>query len=176
MHVITSMLHWIREVRGLYGWLGHLSKVVLWFMLNSRRASGDRVTSRNVDNAQWWLGSCTACWKARWSWESGHYMGWTRCDGDGRDSMLGPIQSCVYRWDSICNYLPAEMYEMGMTLQLIWEQTNGHYHGRLPVDQDHTGAIRMKIEFGSITEDVRVVVILKEKLYWEDSMVRPVTW
>jgi hypothetical protein len=29
VHVTTGMLHWTREVRGLYGRLGHLSKVVL---------------------------------------------------------------------------------------------------------------------------------------------------
>ena len=29
VHVTTGMLHWTREVRGLFGRLGHLSKVVL---------------------------------------------------------------------------------------------------------------------------------------------------
>ena len=46
-------------------------------------------------------------------------MGRTRCGGDGRNSMLGPIQSDAYRWDGIRNYLRAVMYEVGMTLQLI---------------------------------------------------------
>ena len=46
-------------------------------------------------------------------------MGRTRFDGEGRNSMLGPIQSDAYRWDGIRNYLRAVMYEVGMTLQLI---------------------------------------------------------
>ena len=102
-------------------------------------------------------------------------MGRTRFGGDGRNSMLGPIQSDAYRWNGIRNYLRAMMYEVGMTLQLIWEQTDGHYHDRLYVDQDHTEAVRVQTKDGSILEDVRVVDMLKEQSCWKDSMVGSVT-
>jgi hypothetical protein len=46
-------------------------------------------------------------------------MGRTRCGGDGRNSMLGPIQSDAYRWDNIRNYSSVGLYEVSMTLQLM---------------------------------------------------------
>ena len=54
-------------------------------------------------------------------------------------------------------------------------QTDGHYHDRLYVDQDHTEAVRVQTKDGSILEDVRVVDMLKEQSCWKDSMVRSVT-
>jgi hypothetical protein len=77
--------------------------------------------------------------------------------------MLGPIQSDAYRWDGIHNYLRAVMYEVWMNLQLILEQTDGHYHDRLYADQDHTEVVRVHTKDGSILEDVRVVDTLKEQ-------------
>ncbi len=90
-------------------------------------------------------------------------MGRTRCGGDGRNSMLEPIQSDVYHWDGFRNYSPTWLYEVCMTLQLIWEQTDGHYHDRLYVDQDHTGVVRVQTKDESILEDVQVVDMLKEQ-------------
>ncbi len=77
--------------------------------------------------------------------------------------MLGPIQSDIYRWDGIRNYSPTWLYEVYMTLQSIWEQTDGHYHDRLYVNQDQTGVVRVQTTDGSILEDVRVVDMLKEQ-------------
>ena len=90
-------------------------------------------------------------------------MGRTRCGGDGRNSMLGPIQSDAYRWDGIRNYSPVGLYEVSMTLQLMWEQTDGHYHDRLYVNQDQIGVIRVQNKDASILEDARVVDMLKEQ-------------
>ena len=157
------MLQWTREAWGLHGQLEYISDDILSLMLDSGASLEIRVTSRDVDNAEWWLGFHTTCWKARWSWASRRYMGRTRCGGDGRNSMLGPIQSDAYRWDGICNYSRAGLYEVCTTLQLIWEQTDGHYHDRLYVDQDHTELVRVQTKDGSILEDVRVVDMLKEQ-------------
>ncbi len=74
------------------------------------------MTSRDVDNAEWWLNLAQPAERqddreiadAIW-----------RCGGDGRNNMLGPIQSDAYRWDGICNYLRAGFYEVCTTLQLI---------------------------------------------------------
>ena len=77
--------------------------------------------------------------------------------------MLGPIQSDAYRWGGIRNYSPAGLYEVCMTLQLIWEQIGGHYHDRLYVNQDQTGVVQVQTKDGSILEDVRVVDMLKEQ-------------
>ena len=90
-------------------------------------------------------------------------MGRTRCGGDGRNSMLGPIQSDVYRWDGIRSYSPTWLYEVCMTFQLIWEQTDGYYHDHLYVDQDHTELVQVQTKDGSILEDVQVVDMLKEQ-------------
>ena len=90
--------------------------------------------------------------------------------------MLGPIQSDAYRWDNIRNYSSVGLYEVSMTLQLMWEQTDGHYHDRLYVNQDQTGVVRVQTKDGSKLEDVRVVDMLKEQSWWKDSMVRSVTW
>ncbi len=90
-------------------------------------------------------------------------MGRTRCGGDGRNSTLGPTQSDAHRWDGIINYSPTWLYEVCMTLQLIWEQTDGHYHDRLYVDQDHTEVVWVQIKDGSMLEDVWVVDMLKEQ-------------
>ncbi len=79
------------------------------------------------------------------------------------ESMLGPIQRDAYRWDGIINYSLTWLYEVCTTLQLIWEQTNGHHHDRLYVDQDHTELVRLQTKDGSILEDVRVVDMLKEQ-------------
>jgi hypothetical protein len=157
------MLQWTREAWGLHGRLEYILDDILSLMLDSDASLEIRVTSMDVDNAEWWLGFHTTCWKARWSWESRRYMGRTRCGGDGRNSMLGPIQSDAYRWDGICNYSRAGLYEVCTTLQLIWEQTDGHYHDRLYVDQDHTELVRVQTKDGSILEDVRVVDMLKEQ-------------
>ncbi len=90
-------------------------------------------------------------------------MGRTRCGNDGMNSMPGPIQSDAYRWDGIRNYSPIGLYAVCMTLQLIWEQTDGHYHDHLYVDQDHTEVVRVQTKDGSILEYVRVIDMLKEQ-------------
>ncbi len=62
VHFNANMLQRTREVRGLHERLGHPSNDVLKIMLDHIITSPDiRVTSRDVDNAEQWLGRCTAC-------------------------------------------------------------------------------------------------------------------
>jgi hypothetical protein len=61
VHVITGMLHWTREVRGLLGDWDTYQKLSCDSYWTQGASLGTRVTSRDVDNAEWWLGSYTTC-------------------------------------------------------------------------------------------------------------------
>ncbi len=61
MHVNADMLQRTREVRDLHERLGHPSNDVLKVMLDHSTSPDIRVTSWDVDNAERWLGPCTAC-------------------------------------------------------------------------------------------------------------------
>jgi hypothetical protein len=60
VHVNADMLQRTREVRDLHERLGHPSNDVLRIMLDHSTFPDIRVTSRDVDNAERWLGPCTA--------------------------------------------------------------------------------------------------------------------
>ncbi len=61
VYVNADMLQRAREVRELHERLGHPSKDVMKVMLDHSTSPDIRVTSRDVDNAERWLGPCTPC-------------------------------------------------------------------------------------------------------------------
>ncbi len=63
MYVKADTLQRAREVRELHERLGHLSNDVLKVMSDHSTSRDIPVTLRDVDNAEHWLGPCTACLK-----------------------------------------------------------------------------------------------------------------
>ncbi len=61
VHLNADMLQRTREVRDLHERLGHRSNDVVKVMLDHSTSPDIRVTSRDVNNAERWLGPCTAC-------------------------------------------------------------------------------------------------------------------
>ncbi len=61
VHANADMLQRTREVRDLHERLGHPSNGVLQVMMDHSISPDIRVASRDVDNAERWLGPCTAC-------------------------------------------------------------------------------------------------------------------
>jgi hypothetical protein len=86
VHVNADILQRAREVEELHERLGHPSNDVMKVMLDRSTSPDIRVASRDVDNAERWLGPCAPCLEGKMI---AREQGWTRCDGSGGYGLLG---------------------------------------------------------------------------------------